>query len=147
MRQVVGLLGPSKGKGRETEILVKKKVGRVKICVIHGSPRRAIHRARKYSWRKKYGDVKFTEFFLPKAMPYFCNGCFNLGEDKCPNAKYVEPIKEGMRETDGLRFSSPVYFMSESAQIKALLDHFGHIYMSHRPMKRCSPKLQWLYTL
>ncbi len=110
---------------------------------------RAIHIGQeKYSWRKKYGDVEFTEFFLPKAMPYFCNGCFNLGEDKCPNAKYVEPIKEGMRETDGLRFSSPVYFMSESAQIKALLDHFGHIYMSHRPMEEMFSKVAMvIYTL
>jgi hypothetical protein len=26
----------------------------------------------------KYGEVQTAEFFLPKDMPHFCNGCFSV---------------------------------------------------------------------
>lgn len=117
------------------------------ICIIHGSPRKGnTYRATTIFMKElqKCGEVEFTEFFLPKAMPHFCNGCFTCfekGEDKCPHAQYVEPILDAMRQADGLIFTTPVYVMGESAQMKALLDHLAHIYMPHRPMEEMFSKV------
>ena len=80
--------------------------------------------------------LEFTEFYLPQDMPHFCSGCYNCflkGIEKCPHFKFSGPILEAVKAADGLIISSPVYVMAESAQIKALLDHFGSIYLPHRP--------------
>ena len=80
--------------------------------------------------------LEFTEFYLPQDMPHFCSGCYNCflkGIEKCPHFKFSGPILEAVKAADGLIISSPVYVMAESAQIKALLDHFGSIYIPHRP--------------
>lgn len=118
----------------------------MKICIIHGSPRKGnTYRAAEIfkNGMKENGPVEFKEFFLPKDMPEFCCGCYNCfdkGEDKCPHAKYIKPIKDAMREADGLIFTSPVYVLSESGEIKAFLDHFGHIFIPHRPMEEMFSK-------
>lgn len=119
----------------------------MRICVVHGSPRKGnTYKAVeifKEELRKK-GEVEFTEFLLPKDMPKFCCGCFlcfEKGEEKCPHAQYVQPIAGAMREADGLIFSSPVYVLAESGAVKALLDHFGYIFIPHRPMEEMFSKV------
>lgn len=119
----------------------------MKICIIHGSPRKGnTHRATQIfkEQLKKNGDIEFTEFFLPKDMPNFCCGCYNCfdnGEDKCPHAQYTQPIANAIREADGIILTSPVYVLAESGAIKALLDHYGYLYMAHRPMEEMFSKV------
>lgn len=119
----------------------------MKICIIHGSPRKgntfkAVEIFKEQL--RKNGSVDFIEFFLPKDMPNFCCGCyncFNNGEERCPHAQYVQPIAKAMKDADGLIFSSPVYALAESGEIKALLDHFAYIYIPHRPMEEMFSKI------
>lgn len=111
----------------------------MKITVIHGSPRKG----NTYEITQKFiqemqshGEVTFREFFLPQDMPEFCRGCFSCilrDEKTCPHAQYIQPILEAMLESDALIFSTPVYVMSASGGMKAFLDHFGFLFLVHRP--------------
>ncbi len=77
-----------------------------------------------------------AEFFLPKDMPHFCVGCYACiykGEEKCPHALSVDPIRQAMNTADLIVITSPVYVFDVSGQLKALFDHFGYQWMSHRP--------------
>lgn len=119
----------------------------MKICIINGSPRKGnTYRATQIfkEQMKKNGDIEFIEFFLPKDMPVFCCGCYNCfekGADKCPHAQYTQPIINAIREADGIVMTSPVYVLAESGGVKAFLDHFGYIYMPHRPMEEMFSKV------
>ena len=112
----------------------------MKYCVIHGSPRKGntYHVTNLFKQElDTFENNTYTEFFLPQDMPNFCLGCYNCflkGEDKCPHFQYVEPIVKAMKEADGLIFTSPVYVLSATAQMKALLDHLGYLFIVHRPM-------------
>ena len=118
----------------------------MKITIIHGSPRkgntyRTVQMVK--SEMLKHGEAEFKEYFLPRDMPEFCQGCYNCffkGESQCPHAKYVQPIVADMLTSDGLILTSPVYALSESACIKALLDHLAYMFMPHRPQKEMFSK-------
>lgn len=111
----------------------------MKYCIIYGSPRK------KNSWQavqivknrlSQLEESEFTEFFLPRDLPEFCRGCmacFVKGEEYCPHREYVAPIEQAMVEADGLILTSPVFVMEMAAPMKNLLDHFGYIFMPHRP--------------
>jgi len=111
----------------------------MKITVINGNMRRGS------TWHTmdlirqelaKYDETEVTEFFLPKDMPHFCNGCYSCfynGEDTCPHASYIKPIAEAITESDLIVLTSPVYGFDVSGQMKALIDHLCFMWMSHRP--------------
>jgi len=111
----------------------------MKITVINGNMRRGS------TWHTmdlirqelaKYDETEVTEFFLPKDMPHFCNGCYSCfynGEDTCPHASYIKPIVEAITEADLIVLTSPVYGFDVSGQMKALIDHLCFMWMSHRP--------------
>ncbi len=84
----------------------------------------------------KYGEVQTAEFFLPKDMPHFCNGCFSClmnGEHTCPHFESVTHIAQAMLDADLIILTSPIYAMDISGQLKALLDHLCYMWFSHRP--------------
>lgn len=111
----------------------------MKYCIVYGSPRK------KNTWQavqivkerlQELGEVEFTEFFLPRDLPEFCRGCmacFIKGEQNCPHREYVAPIETALVEADGIILASPVYVMEMAAPMKNMLDHFGYIFMAHRP--------------
>jgi len=114
----------------------------VKFCVIHGSNRkgntdRTIEIVKEHLNQKEEND--YTDFYLPKDLPCFCHGCFSCiisgeyGGQNCPHKEYTHPILQAMTEADGIIFASPSYALAESAQIKALLDHYACIFVNHRP--------------
>ena len=81
---------------------------------------------------------EITEFYLPKDLPHFCNGCktcFFKDENLCPHEAYTMPIWNAILKADLLVFSAPVYALRVPAQMKALLDHFCCHWMVHRPDK------------
>lgn len=83
---------------------------------------------------KLQGEV--TEFFLPKDFGEFCCGCTNCfvkGEEHCPHHDKIAPITKAIIEADLIILDSPVYVYHASGSLKALLDHYGYLWMAHRP--------------
>jgi len=111
----------------------------MKIVVVHGSPRKGNTYAATQVFMeelKKHGPVEFSEFFLPKDLPEFCCGCmicFLKSENLCPHAKYTLPMLNDMLEADALIFSTPVFVLQVSGGMKSFLDHYGHLFIVHRP--------------
>jgi multimeric flavodoxin WrbA len=92
----------------------------------------------------KKNNLDITEFTLPKDMPHFCNGCFSCfynGEDTCPHAANVAPIANALTEADLIIFTTPVYAMDISGQLKVLLDHLCFMWLSHRPNPKMFDKI------
>ncbi|OPX46290.1 NADPH azoreductase [Ruminiclostridium hungatei] len=119
----------------------------MKICVIHGSPRKGnTYKATKImmAHMEGMGEVEFSEFFLPKAMPVFCCGCYNCfdkGEEMCPHAQYTQPVEQAIKAADAVIITSPVYVLAENGAVKTLLDHYGYMFIPHRPMEEMFSKV------
>jgi multimeric flavodoxin WrbA len=124
----------------------------MKVCIIHGSPRKGnTYKATLLFIKelREHDSIELSEFYLHKDMPYFCNGCFTCvdkGEQDCPHSNNVQPILAKMIESDGIIFTSPTYALAESAQIKSLLDHLSYIFISHRPIKEMFSKVAYIIT-
>ena len=117
------------------------------IAIFHGSPRKGnTYTATKIFMDElsKYGDVRYSEFFLPNAMPEFCVGCqLCLGNpnDKCPHAQYVTPILSEIIAADALIITTPHYgACSMSGCLKNLLDHLDFLTMNVAPRKEMFSK-------
>ena len=114
----------------------------MKICAIHGSGRKG-NTDRTIEIIKNrlnaIGKFAFTDIYLPDDLPHFCKGCFlcvvtgvTAGEN-CPHGQYTKPVLEKMLASDGIIIGSPTYALAESAQLKALFDHFACTFICHRP--------------
>lgn len=129
--------------------MLNEGVKEMKISVIHGSQRNGNTEKTIQIVKSKLnslGNNHFFDFYLPKDLPLFCCGCFQcldkgiFGGEFCPHAKYTHPILEKMKLSDGIIIASPVYSLAESGQLKVFLDHFGCIFMSHRPLQEMFSK-------
>ena len=107
----------------------------MKITIIHGqSHKGSTYKIATDLASKLNGEVK--EFFLPKDFNDFCLGCttcFMKDEKKCPHYEKLVPITNAILEADVLIFASPVYVYHVTAGMKNLLDHYGYLWMVHRP--------------
>lgn len=110
------------------------------LVIFHGSPRKGnTYRATGIflDELKKQGDIRLTEFYLPKALPVFCTGCqmcLSGSHEKCPHAQHVEPILTAILKADALVFTTPHYgACSMSAGMKSLLDHLDFLTMNVAP--------------
>jgi multimeric flavodoxin WrbA len=110
----------------------------MKAVLIHG----ALHKGSTYEISRQFisqlalKDSDIMEFFLPKDMSSFCIGCSNCfmkGEEFCPHKSQLQPIITAMDQADLLIFTSPVYVLHTTGQMKTLLDHFGYRFIVHRP--------------
>ena len=84
-----------------------------------------------------------SEVFLPRVFDEFCCGCtncFSKSAEKCPHYAKLRPITELIDAADVLILTSPVYVYHCTGQMKALLDHYGWRWMSHRPDERMFSK-------
>jgi len=110
----------------------------VKIVLINGSPRKGntYHAAKLFlDEMAKLGEIDCTEYYLPCDLPEFCIGCgncYDIGEDKCPHAKYTIPILDSMLKADALIFATPVFAWQTTGAMKNFLDHFSHLFLVHR---------------
>lgn len=80
------------------------------------------------------GEIK--EFFLPKDFDSLCLGCttcFAKDEHKCPHYEKLKPLTEALLESDLIILASPVYVYHVTGAMKAFLDHYGYMWMAHRP--------------
>lgn len=112
----------------------------MKIVVINGTEIKGCTFHIKESFLQSLRDEnEITEFYLPKDLPHFCCGCKNCflkSELLCPHAEYVIPIWQELLASDLLVFTSPVYALRTTGQMKALLDHLCVHWMVHRPDER-----------
>ena len=79
---------------------------------------------------------ELIEFFLPRDFDEFCLGCttcFTKGENLCPHHSKIMKITNALLEADLIILDSPVYCFHASGAMKTLLDHYGYMWMSHRP--------------
>ena len=109
----------------------------MKIVLINGTN----HKGSTYHIAKMIADKtkgELTEYFLPKDFDEFCLGCttcFIKGEEFCPHHAKIEKITKSLLEADVIILTSPVYCYHASGAMKALLDHYGYMWMAHRPEK------------
>ena len=119
----------------------------MKITVIngnmrHGSTWNCVHKI--IGELQKLDRTDVTEFFLPKDLPHFCNGCFSCiyhGESTCPHHTFIEPIVDALSRSDLIILASPVYGFDVSGQMKALIDHLCYMWISHRPEPKMFDKV------
>ena len=79
---------------------------------------------------------EIKEFFLPRDFSSFCTGCttcFTKDEKLCPHYKQIEPLTNALLQADLIILSSPVYVYHATGAMKAFLDHYGYLWMIHRP--------------
>ena len=107
----------------------------MKIVLISGQNHKGstYHIARQVA-DKVGGEIK--EFFLPRDFDSFCVGCttcFVRDEKKCPHYEKLLPLTVAMLEADLIILASPVYVYHVTGSMKAFLDHYGYMWMVHRP--------------
>lgn len=119
------------------------------ITIIHGSERKgSYHIARQFVEKLASQPVSISEFFLPKDMSSFCVGCancFSKGEAFCPHYSQIEPIRLTIEKAEVIVFTTPVYVLRTSGQMKALLDHFAFQFMTHRPNAKMFSKIAVIF--
>ena len=76
----------------------------MKVAVFHGSSRKGnTYTATKIFMKamSQCDEINYSEFFLPKDVPEFCLGCQMCLEnprEKCPQAHYIVPIYQAVKE-------------------------------------------------
>ncbi|MGN0612358.1 MAG: flavodoxin family protein [Porcipelethomonas sp.] len=114
----------------------------MRITVINGQN----HKGSTYNIGKLLTDRlsgNVAEFFLPKDFEYQCTGCnrcFTEDENKCPHYEKLKEITYAIDKADVLVFTTPVYVMHCTGQMKSLLDHYGYRFMVHRPEEKMFSK-------
>lgn len=108
----------------------------MKIVVINGQK----HKGSTYNIGKLLVDniscdKDVSEFFLPKDLNHFCEGCYACIEDetKCPYYKQKSVIMQKIEQADLLVFTTPNYCMAPSAPMKAFMDLTFTYWFSHKP--------------
>lgn len=107
----------------------------MKIVVIYGQN----HKGSTYNIARMLAEKingEIEEFFLPRDFGQMCVGCtqcFMKSEELCPHSKELRPITEAMIKADVLILASPVYVYHVTGPMKCWLDHYGYMWMIHRP--------------
>ena len=109
----------------------------MKVLIINATMRKqTTYNIAKSFISKLNCETEIEEIFLPDAMPKFCLGCgncFMVSEKNCPHYEFSKAILEKMLNADLLVFANPVYVFHTTGQMKTLLDHYGYMWLIHRP--------------
>lgn len=111
----------------------------MKILLINATKRKQT----TYSFAKKYisylgNNNQVHEIFLPKENLGFCKGCGNcflIDEKLCPHFEAVHEIEKELIWADTIIFAVPTYVYHVPGSLKVMLDHFGYMWLIHRPKK------------
>lgn len=123
----------------------------MRILTILGTTHKGNTRAIVDLFLEEFKEEKneFDEVILPKDMSEFCYGCANCilkGEQFCPHHQLMRPIIEKMEQADLIIVATPVYVLSCSSGLKALLDHLGYMWLVHRPNEKMFHKVGLIIT-
>lgn len=123
----------------------------MKILTILGTPHKGNTRAITDLFLKEFEDLnpEFDEIVLPDDFGELCCGCANcilLGEEKCPHFNSVNPLIERIERADLIIIATPVFVMSCSSGLKALLDHLAYMWLVHRPRESMFGKVAFIIT-
>jgi multimeric flavodoxin WrbA len=97
----------------------------------------------------KQGNVEYTEFYLPKALPVFCTGCAlcqSSSHEKCPHANHIKPILDAIIKADALIFTTPHYACAMSGGLKTLFDHLDFLVLNVTPREEIFGKKAFIIT-
>lgn len=114
----------------------------MKIVIINGQN----HKGSTYHAARMLADKiggEIIEFFLPKDFGEFCTGCtncFGKSEEMCPHYAKLNTITNTMLEADIIILASPVYVFHSTGAMKTFLDHYGYMWMVHRPNEKMFSK-------
>ncbi len=123
----------------------------MRILTIMGTSHKGNTRAITDLFLNEFRNEKneFDEIVLPNDFHEICYGCANCilqGEDKCPHYNLVNPIVEKIEKADLIIIATPVFVMSCSSGLKALLDHLAYIWLVHRPKESMFNKVGLIIT-
>lgn len=110
----------------------------MKILIINGQNHKGTTQHIATELANKVGG-EIREIFLPRDFSDFCCGCTNCfmkTETACPHYDKLKHITDAIMEADLLILASPVYVYHATAGMKNLLDHYGYLWMVHRPDER-----------
>lgn len=116
----------------------------MKVIIIYGVTKKGCtyHIAQEVlSQLAQVEEVK--EVFLPKDAPEYCHDCtqcFSAEKPLCCTNEKTNAILEQILWADLIIMTSPVYVYHATAAIKNLLDHYGNIWMVHRPQREMFKK-------
>lgn len=118
----------------------------MEITIIHGQAHKGstYHVTNLLKESISSSDTEIHEYFMIKDTPAYCVGCFNCilkGEQYCPHSIKVQEIALSMIKSDVIIIDSPTYCFEMSGQLKTLFDHYGYMWMSHRPRKEMFNKV------
>ncbi len=106
------------------------------IVLIHGQH----HKGSSYHIghmiaEKVTAEKEITEFFLPKDLDHFCQGCYKCieGDHNCPFYEEKKRIMDAVETADLLIFTTPTYCLRASAPMKSFIDLTFTYWVSHRP--------------
>ena len=82
-------------------------------------------------------EKEVTEFFFPRDLDHFCQGCYNCIEDaaRCPFYTEKQRIIDALDKADVIVVTSPTYCLNMTASLKAFFDLTFDTWMTHRPLK------------
>ena len=123
----------------------------MKILTIMGTSHRGNTRAIVDLFLKEFENEKneFEEVILPNDFNKCCLGCTNCilkGEDKCPHYNEINSIVEKIEKADLIIMATPVFVGSCTGSLKILLDHFGYMWLVHRPKESMFNKVGLIIT-
>ena len=123
----------------------------MRILTIIGTPHKGNTRAISDLFLNEFKDRKteFDEIVLPTDFGELCYGCANCilkGEESCPHFSSVSPIIEKIEKADLIVIATPIFVMSCSSGLKALLDHLAYIWLVHRPKESMFKKVGLIIT-
>lgn len=123
----------------------------MRILTIMGTPHKGNTRAITDLFLNEFEDLnnEFDEIVLPNDFGELCCGCANCilsGEEKCPHFNSVSPIIERIEKADLIIIATPVFVMSCSSGLKALLDHLAYMWLVHRPKESMFGKVGLIIT-
>lgn len=89
-------------------------------------------------------DIKVTEFFLPRDLPYFCRECtsclINL-ENACPHLNDSNYIITSLYKSDLIILACPVFKCDISSNMKLLLDNLSYKFIQDKSNSFMSKKI------
>ena len=109
----------------------------MRIAVFYGNGRRGTTWRLTRLFLSALPEAEVEEFFLPRDMEAPCTGCMACitgGEDACPHAARMAPLRAAMEAADLIVLSSPVYVMGPTGAMKCFLDHLAWSWLVHRPV-------------